>query len=73
MNEDKTTRLTIYVPETLKEKLTRLAKEAKPPTSKTRLALYLIELGLREYLEEAAVERREKHLQDYGEKQKQAS
>lgn len=72
MGEDETTRLTIYVPNSLKERLSKLAKEAKPPTSKTKLALYLIKLGLHEYVEEAAAERREKYLQDLGPRQDKA-
>ena len=66
-------RLTIRMSKEYKKTLEEHAKAAKPPTSTSRLALYLIELGLREYVEAAAVERREKHLRDYGEEQKQAS
>jgi hypothetical protein len=45
-------RLTIRMSKEFKETLAKYAEAAKPPTSTSRLALYLIELGLREYTEE---------------------
>ena len=45
----KTTRLVIYVTPELKRKLKDLAKAAKPETSSSKMAAYLIELGIREY------------------------
>lgn len=49
---EKKTRLTIYTSQNLKDRLKNLAEEARPPTSTTKFAAYLIELGLREYTDE---------------------
>jgi hypothetical protein len=42
-------RLTIRMSKEYKKTLEDHAKEAKPPTSTSKLALYLIGLGLKEY------------------------